>query len=33
LDVVADISKAHQEFGWAPHTTLRDGLRATLESL
>ena len=32
LDVVADISKAHQEFDWAPRTTLRDGLRETLES-
>ena len=30
LDVVADISKAHQEFDWAPHTTLRDGLLETL---
>jgi nucleoside-diphosphate-sugar epimerase len=33
LDVVADISKAHQEFDWAPRTTFRDGLRETLESL
>jgi nucleoside-diphosphate-sugar epimerase len=30
-DVVADISRARQEFDWNPRTTFRDGLRETLE--
>src|ERR1700731_3753207 len=30
IDVFADISRARDEFGWAPRLTLRDGLRATL---
>jgi nucleoside-diphosphate-sugar epimerase len=29
-DVVADISKAHEEFDWAPRTRFRDGLLETL---
>jgi nucleoside-diphosphate-sugar epimerase len=28
-DVIADISRARLEFGWAPRVTLRDGLRET----
>ncbi len=28
-DVIADISRARHEFGWAPRVTLRDGLRET----
>jgi len=30
LDVVADISKAQEEFDWTPRTTFSDGLRQTL---
>lgn len=30
LDVIADISRARNEFGWEPRVTLRDGLRETL---
>jgi nucleoside-diphosphate-sugar epimerase len=29
-DVIADISRARREFGWAPRVTFRDGLRETL---
>jgi nucleoside-diphosphate-sugar epimerase len=29
-DVMADISRARDEFGWVPRVTLRDGLRGTL---
>jgi nucleoside-diphosphate-sugar epimerase len=29
IDVIADISRARHEFGWAPRVTLRDGLRET----
>ena len=31
FDVVADISRARQEFDWNPRATFRDGLRETLE--
>ena len=30
LDVIADISRARNEFGWEPRVTLRDGLHETL---
>jgi nucleoside-diphosphate-sugar epimerase len=30
IDVFADISRARDEFAWAPQVTLHDGLRATL---
>jgi nucleoside-diphosphate-sugar epimerase len=30
LDVIADISRARDEFGWEPRVTLRDGLHETL---
>lgn len=30
LDVIADISRARNEFGWEPRVTLRDGLQETL---
>ena len=31
FNVVADISRARQEFGWEPRVSLRDGLRETLD--
>lgn len=33
MDVVADISRAREEFHWAPTVTLREGLRLTIESV
>jgi len=31
--VVLDVSRARQQLGWTPHTTLEDGLRQTLASI
>jgi len=32
LDVVADVSRASHVYGWVPHTSLQEGLAATLQA-